>query len=171
MQTNPTRDVRRITGGARRKPRALTDTERAQWHSRLRADPDAVRRDLPDLTDWLLATGVRIGEALAVSWDEVDLPELPDEHAVEADWNGWDDHDLPIGLVAVNWKIIRVRGESLRRVPGTKTGEDENRMLDRRSVHPAATAALDAAHANPIQYQPLRRKRTVNVRDDLEKSG
>jgi integrase len=39
----------------------------------LKADPRAVRKDLPDLTRWMLATGVRIGEALAVSWAEADL--------------------------------------------------------------------------------------------------
>jgi integrase len=37
------------------------------------ADEVAVRRDLPDLTRWFLATGVCIGEAIAVAWENIDL--------------------------------------------------------------------------------------------------
>jgi integrase len=36
-----------------------------------------VRRDLPDLTRWFLATGVRIGEAIAVDWENIDLDDQP----------------------------------------------------------------------------------------------
>jgi len=39
----------------------------------LQADERAVRRDLPDQVFFMLATGCRIGEALAVLWSEVDL--------------------------------------------------------------------------------------------------
>jgi len=39
----------------------------------LDADPYAVRKDLPDLTRFLLGTGVRIGEAMGVTWNDVDL--------------------------------------------------------------------------------------------------
>jgi integrase len=39
----------------------------------LAGDEDAVRKDLPDLTAFMLATGARIGETLAVLWSEVDL--------------------------------------------------------------------------------------------------
>ena len=45
----------------------------ASRSSLLDVDEDAVRKELPDLCEWMLATGVRIGEALAVSCDEVDL--------------------------------------------------------------------------------------------------
>jgi integrase len=37
------------------------------------ADKVAVREDLPDLCRFMLATGVRIGETLAVYWSDVDL--------------------------------------------------------------------------------------------------
>jgi integrase len=33
----------------------------------------AVRQDLPDFSACLLATGLRIGEALALQWGDVDL--------------------------------------------------------------------------------------------------
>lgn len=41
---------------------------RRAWIEHLHADEDARRKDLPDLCEWMLGTGARIGEALAVSW-------------------------------------------------------------------------------------------------------
>jgi integrase len=63
----------------------------------------AVARDLPDLTRWTLATGLRIGEALAVAWSDV---------------------DLDAGTVEVDWKLIGITGEGLRRVRRLKGGDD-----------------------------------------------
>lgn len=73
IPTNPIRDVGRIVSNPVRPPRALTPDERNEWVARLNADRDAVRKDLPDLCEWMLGTGVRIGEALSVTWEEVDL--------------------------------------------------------------------------------------------------
>jgi integrase len=73
LPSNPTRDIGRIATAPRRPPRALSIEERQEWIARLHADPEAVRKDLPGLGEWMLGTGVRIGEALAVSWAEVDL--------------------------------------------------------------------------------------------------
>jgi integrase len=39
----------------------------------LRQDPVACDRDLPALVDLMLATGLRIGEVLAVTWEALDL--------------------------------------------------------------------------------------------------
>jgi len=66
LTLNPVREIERIEGGAKRQPRALTNAERIAWFTQLEADDDAVARDLPDLCRFLLATGIRIGEALAV---------------------------------------------------------------------------------------------------------
>jgi integrase len=55
------------------KPAASRSRSAQRGLSRLEADPVAVRRDLPDLTRWFLATGVRIGEAIAVGWENIDL--------------------------------------------------------------------------------------------------
>lgn len=100
---NPTRETKRISAGAKRTARALTPQERTQWLAQLEADETALRKDLPDLTRFMLATGVRIGEALAVSWDDVDL----DARTVD-----------------VEWTIVRVRGQGLRRMPPkTESGE------------------------------------------------
>jgi integrase len=58
-----------------------------------------VRKDLPDLCEWMLGTGVRIGEALAVSWEEVDMTS---------------------GTVAIEHTIVRITGVGLLR-KGTKS--------------------------------------------------
>ncbi len=53
--------------------RALTVAEARALRLALRRDRKAVRADLVDLIDCLLGTGVRIGEALALRWSDVDL--------------------------------------------------------------------------------------------------
>lgn len=70
---NPIPDVGRIEGKPKKEPRALTRDERTAWLAQLEADPTAVRKDLPDLCRFMLATGVRIGEVLAVLWSQVDF--------------------------------------------------------------------------------------------------
>jgi integrase len=72
LTTNPIRDVTRITRP--RKPvRALTAEESTTLRDTVRADAAAVVLDLPDLIDFMLGTGLRIGEACAVKWSAVDL--------------------------------------------------------------------------------------------------
>jgi integrase len=74
-------DVGRAVGGeieivskSRRKPpRALTKEEREQWFEVLNQDERAVRADLIDISKFMLATGERIGETLAVLWEDVSL--------------------------------------------------------------------------------------------------
>ena len=74
IPTNPVRDIGRLPGLRRSvKARSLTLAECRRWIAQLEANPVAVRRDLPDLTRWLLATGVRIGEAIAVDWSSIDM--------------------------------------------------------------------------------------------------
>ena len=73
VPANPTRELQRLSARPRRVPRALSEEERTRWFRALVADQIAVRQDLFDLSAFLLATGLRIGEALAVLWREVDL--------------------------------------------------------------------------------------------------
>lgn len=90
LEVNPARSMRRIEG-ARRKVRALTPAERSDlltkvddlrctYHLESPAAKAAVcrlcgsrRRNVPDLVRFMLGTGVRIGEALAMRWCDVDL--------------------------------------------------------------------------------------------------
>jgi integrase len=83
-------------GQTKKKPRGMTSQERIAWMERLRSDEDAVRKDLPDLTSFMLGTGVRMGEALAVLWSEI---------------------DLQTRTVSITSTIIRVKGVGLLRVP------------------------------------------------------
>lgn len=106
---NPARGVIRIEStGPKRLPRSLTAPEREAWLAALRANQRARDWDLPDLTLLMLATGMRIGEALAVGWDEV---------------------DLAAGTLEVRWRLVRATGQGLQRRPTTKTGEEGEREL------------------------------------------
>jgi integrase len=96
---NPVRDSRPIRC-PRRRVRALTADEAADLQARLRADPTAVRLDPPDLVQFMLGTGVRIGEATAV------------RDAVL-------DHEA--GTVHINATVVRVHGAGLRIQPRPKT--------------------------------------------------
>ena len=113
FQVNPAREAARVRGNQRRSPRALTAEERERWLAALEADSRAVRKDLPDLTRWMLATGLRVGEALAVSWSDV---------------------DLEARTVEVDWKLIRIKGEGLRHVRRLKGGDDRTPPLPQFAV-------------------------------------
>jgi integrase len=101
LEHNPVRDAGRISPGKpKRVPRALSVVEIRQLRAWLSNDARARERDLPDLVDMLLATGLRVGEALAVTWDAV---------------------DLSAGTVEVRGTVIRVKGRGLMIKPGPKT--------------------------------------------------
>lgn len=103
---NPTREVDRIEGKPKRPPRALSADERVELLAQLQSDAKARRRDLPDLVFFMLATGVRIGEALAVLWSQV---------------------DLEAGTVEITSTLIRVKGEGLLR-KSTKSSAGERTL-------------------------------------------
>jgi integrase len=68
----------------------------------LAADEHAVQADLPDLVTFMLPTGVRIGEALAVLWNQADLEP---------------------GTVEITHTIARLPGEGLiRKITKSRTG-------------------------------------------------
>ena len=74
LEHNPVRDAGRISPGKpKRVPRALNVAETRELRTWLSNDDKARERDLPDLVAMLLATGLRVDEALAVTWDAVDL--------------------------------------------------------------------------------------------------
>ncbi len=73
IAVNPVREVEAIEAKPRNLPRALTTEEVALLHRSLAANEHSIEADLPDLVTFMLGTGVRIGEALAVVWSQVDL--------------------------------------------------------------------------------------------------
>ena len=103
MASNPVRDAEHLEVKPRRRPRALDRSERDAWFEALAANPKAVRADLPDLTLFMLSTGVRIGEALGLLWQEVDLDR---------------------GEVEISQQVIRVKGRGLVRA-ATKSSAGE----------------------------------------------
>ncbi len=115
LPADPGRDTVRLEGRRSRSPRALTADERAEWLALLDADERAVRWNLPDPCRFMLATGVRIGEALAVQWPDVDLGQ---------------------GSLTVDHTIVRLVRVGLVRKP-TRTAAGERTLL-----LPAATVAM-----------------------------
>lgn len=99
LRVNPVRDVGRLEQGSKAAPRALSVAEIRALFELLDGNDYARRKDLPDLLRFLFATGVRIGEALAVRWADV---------------------DLAAGVVVVDHTIVRVKGKGLVR-KGTKS--------------------------------------------------
>ncbi|WP_328522825.1 helix-turn-helix domain-containing protein [Kribbella sp. NBC_00359] len=103
ITVNPVREVDTIEAPPKNPPRALTGEEVTLLRQSLSADERAVEADLPDLTTFMLGTGVRIGEALAVLWHQV---------------------DLEAGTVQVTHTIARLKGEGLiRKSTKSKAGE------------------------------------------------
>lgn len=101
---NPVRETTPITRKASKPVRALTAEEEAQLVDGLRSSQRAVDLDLPDLVEFMLGTGVRIGEACA---------------AVEAAFTI--DADARAGTFEVKGTVIRVKGEGLLLQPTPKT--------------------------------------------------
>jgi integrase len=73
----------------------------------LDADEEAVKADVPDLVAFMLATGCRIGEAAAVTWDVL---------------------DLDAGTADIRSTIVRVTGQGLVR-KSTKTASGARTLL------------------------------------------
>jgi integrase len=100
VATNPVRDAGRISARRTKQPRALTLAEAQKLRIALRADLTAVRRDLVDLADFMLCTGLRIGEAVGVTWGALDLAG---------------------GTVEVRGTVVRIKAEGLVFKPAPKS--------------------------------------------------
>lgn len=96
--------------------RALTMNEVKALRVALAADRAAASVDLPLLVDMLLATGARIGEALALRWDDV---------------------DLDAGTVAITGTVVRVKCQGMTRQDTTK-----GKKVRRLQLPPFAVAQL-----------------------------
>lgn len=92
LPANPVRDLTPLELDRDRTARALSVEELRQWLAVLDADEFARRHDLPELARFMVATGVRLGEALGVTWGDVDLVS---------------------GTVVVQRTIVRVTGKGL----------------------------------------------------------
>ena len=73
ITVNPVREVESIEHPAKKPARAIRADEVTLLRKHLKADATAVQADLPDLVTFMLGTGARIGETLAVLWSQIDL--------------------------------------------------------------------------------------------------
>lgn len=92
LRANPVREITPLEADRERIARALSVDELREWLALLDANEFAVRHDLPDLARFMLATGLRLGEALGVTWADVDLNS---------------------GTVEVVRTVVRVKGKGL----------------------------------------------------------
>jgi integrase len=98
LPTNPVRETSPISI-PKKHARALTVEEVDEMLAKLRLSPRAVDLDLPDLADWMLGTGMRIGEVCAIRQ--------------ETNSDGQELLDLQSATVEVNATVIRERGQGL----------------------------------------------------------
>jgi len=109
LDRNPVRDATSpATSQPRKAPRALTVAEGRQLRAWLTYDDQAIARDLLDFVDMMMATGLRIGETAAITWDALEL----DKQTVE-----------------VRGTVIRITGKGLVLKPKPKS-EAGYRTLD-----------------------------------------
>jgi integrase len=107
VAANPVRHSSVRISVAKKSPRALTRDETATLTGWLHADHRAQALDIPDLVDWMLATGCRIGEALALRY--------------EANADGRPLIDLAAKTWEVNATVVRVPSDGLIVQPRPKT--------------------------------------------------
>lgn len=130
LTVNPAREVDAIEANPKNPPRALTTEEVVLLQTCLTADEHAVEADLPDLVTFMLATGVRIGEALAVLWNQI---------------------DLEAGTVEITHTVARLPGEGLiRKTTKSRTGERVLSLPTWAATNLRARHAVDIRPAAPV---------------------
>jgi integrase len=136
VTTNPVREAAAIATPPRPRARALTRAEEIDLVQLLRANQRAVDLDLPDLVEFMLGTGVRIGEALAV------------RHGTNAD--GEPLLDLDGATVEINATIVRVKGEGLVIQQWPKTAAGWRRL----ALPPFLVSLIEGHGRNPLRRAP-----------------
>jgi hypothetical protein len=96
LAQNPVRALGPVNGRRKKAPRALTVPELRQLRAALSYDDRAMARDLPDLVGFLMATGLRIGEACGLAWNAVDSTSAP-----------WRSEPPPFGCAVRAWSSSR----------------------------------------------------------------
>ncbi|MFK4084145.1 tyrosine-type recombinase/integrase [Kribbella sp. NPDC020789] len=128
LDANPVREIRRIEQPRKKKlARSLTIEEVELWLNAVDANEYAKAKDIPALSLFMLGTGVRIGEALALTWAEV---------------------DLTAAAVEIEWTVGRISGQGLIRRPtkssaGERTLPLPQRVLDMLTKRHGAGVQLD----------------------------
>jgi integrase len=161
LTANPARHLDRITGGQRRTV-AYTREELLTFLDRLDHNTMAHNRDLVDLIRLLFGVGLRIGEALALRWRDLNLT----PHPVTVDGRR-----LPARSVWVNGSVVAVTGVGVVRNAGKTVPSNRVLSLPSFLVHlllarrPTDAGDTDAVFPPPGGQQLWRY--TSNVRRSL----
>jgi integrase len=149
---NPVRESATRISVGRKVPRALTPVETARLVELFHASARANELDLRDLVDWMLATGCRIGEALALRYG--------------TNGDGKPLLDLEAGTWEVNATVVRVPGEGLVIQPRPKTAAGW-RVVALPPFAVRMIEARSAANSKMIFTAPL----AAGLRDPSNVSG
>lgn len=156
LDRNPVRDVGVITRATKSVPRAMTIDEVLELRAALVNDGQAVGRDLPDFVAFMLGTGLRIGEAAAVTWGAL---------------------DLDAGTVEVRATAVRLKGQGIVLRPTTKSRAGVRTlllpswcvtMLRRRLAERSRSTTVFAAPMGGLR-DPSNTQR--DLRDAFDKAG
>lgn len=103
LPANPVRDVAKISTGRKARPKALTRDDESVMLAKVAGDERAAELDAADLIEFLDGTGMRVGEALGVRAEVV---------------------DLEAGVIEVNATAARLKGKGtvLQERPKTEAG-------------------------------------------------
>lgn len=157
LSTNPIREVARIRG-SKKEVRAITMDELQAlrervrlWESGAPMDGEQSRhtgrpraKGLLDAVDVLLATGVRVGELLAIRWSDIDLAASPPR-------------------LTVTGTIVRVPGAGLQRQAQTKTASGYRTVL--LPLFAVETLLRVKLEAEPNPYDVVFPSSTGTLRD------
>jgi integrase len=150
LERNPVRDVGRIESAAS-SARALTVIEAVELRQKIHADERCRGWDLVDLTDFMLATGLRIGEASAVTWDALGL----DAATVEV--RGTVVRVKGAG-VTIKWRPKSKSGYRTLELPGLAV-----EMLRRRQGNARATSGMWCSPRRPAGCATRRTRRPISA--------
>jgi integrase len=100
IRTNPVRDTARIKHRKKKSAVALSLAQVHDLRVKLASDQKARDWDLLDFIDMMLATGERIGENCAITWEAL---------------------DLDAGTVEIRGTVVRIKGQGLRIKPKPKS--------------------------------------------------
>jgi integrase len=166
IAANPVREAAPVSAPRKARVRALTRDEVDEMTGLLHGHARAVDLDLPDLVDYMLGTGVRIGEALAVR----DGTNTDGEPLL----------DLVHNTVEINSTIIRVKGQGLfiQEWPKTAAGWRRlalppyvARIIERRQHEPRRPAPQGVVFGSPLGHLRDPSNTAADLREVLDGIG
>ena len=151
LEANPVREVAKIAQPRKKAPRALTVIESADLINRARGHASSKHLDLADLIEFMLATGMRLGEALALR------PEVV---------------DLDAAVIEIKATIVRTKGKSVHIQEWAKTDAGWRKIaIPTQAVEILTRRRADCNLAQHVAFpSPLGRLRDVsNTTGDLRR--